>query len=98
MLSPSALDIPKYHHEHWDGSGYPNQLKGEEIPQAARIFAVVDVWDALINDRPYRKAWSYQQARAYIAERAGAQFDPRVVAAFLACIDHSAQKAGGASP
>ena len=56
-----ALDIPYCHHEKWDGTGYPRGLKGEQIPLAARIFAIVDVWDALSSDRPYRKAWS--QAR-----------------------------------
>jgi response regulator RpfG family c-di-GMP phosphodiesterase len=76
------MDIPKYHHEHWDGSGYPNHLK-EAIPLAARIFAIIDVWDALIHDRPYRPAMSKDQARAHIAERSGTQFDPRLVAKFL---------------
>lgn len=78
-----ALAIPKYHHEHWDGSGYPDHLKGEEIPLAARIFSVVDVWDALTHDRPYRAAWSGEEACMYIAERAGKQFDPSVVEAFV---------------
>ncbi len=81
-----ALDIPYYHHEKWDGSGYPHGLKGETIPLAARIFAVVDVWDALTNDRPYRKAWSPAQAAAHIREQAGQHFDPQVVQAFLAHI------------
>ncbi len=88
MLSPieylrPALDIPYCHHEKWDGTGYPRGLEGEEIPLAARIFAVVDVWDALTSDRPYRAAWSAEQARAYIREQAGKHFDPRVVASFL---------------
>ncbi|HEU5299957.1 MAG TPA: PAS domain S-box protein [bacterium] len=74
-----ALDIPLYHHEKWDGTGYPQGLKGEQIPLAARIFAVADVWDALRSDRPYRKAWPEEQARAYIASQAGKHFDPRVV-------------------
>jgi response regulator RpfG family c-di-GMP phosphodiesterase len=78
-----ALDIPYCHHERWDGTGYPRGLKGEQIPLAARIFAVIDVWDALCSDRPYRKAWPEQQAREYIHSRAGAHFDPRVVNAFL---------------
>ena len=81
-LSPS-LDIPRYHHERWDGSGYPEGLEGEDIPLAARIFAVVDVWDALRSDRPYRKAWSDQKAREYLREQAGKEFDPRIVDAFL---------------
>ncbi len=88
MLSPilflhAALDIPRCHHEHWDGNGYPRKLQGEEIPLSARIFAVVDVWDALTSDRPYRLAWTYEKTREYICERAGKQFDPRVVQAFF---------------
>jgi HD-GYP domain-containing protein (c-di-GMP phosphodiesterase class II) len=78
-----ALDIPHHHHERWDGSGYPDGLKGTDIPLAARIFAVVDVWDALISDRPYRKAWSRQKAIRYIREQAGMQFDPSIVDAFM---------------
>jgi response regulator RpfG family c-di-GMP phosphodiesterase len=78
----SALDIPHYHHEKWDGSGYPHGLKGEAIPLAARIFAVVDVWDALRFDRPYRKAWQEEEVNAHIRSLAGSHFDPRVVAAF----------------
>jgi diguanylate cyclase (GGDEF)-like protein/PAS domain S-box-containing protein len=79
-----ALAIPHSHHEWWDGSGYPRGLQGEQIPLAARIFAVVDVWDALRSDRPYRAAWSDEQVCAYLREQAGIQFDPQVVAAFLA--------------
>ncbi|MBP8933203.1 MAG: HD domain-containing protein, partial [Candidatus Atribacteria bacterium] len=78
-----ALDIPYCHHERWDGSGYPRGLKGEEIPLSARIFAVVDIWDALISDRPYRLAWSREKAREYLQEQAGQHFDPRVVEKFL---------------
>jgi HD-GYP domain-containing protein (c-di-GMP phosphodiesterase class II) len=78
-----ARDVPYAHHERWDGSGYPRRLKGEEIPLAARIFAVVDVYDALTSDRPYRPAWSEEEARAYLARAAGRLFDPAVVAAFL---------------
>ncbi len=78
-----ALDIPRYHHEKWDGSGYPCGLKGEQIPLSARLFAIVDVWDALCNDRPYRLAWTAEKARAYIQEQAGTHFDPRVVQTFL---------------
>jgi PAS domain S-box-containing protein len=78
-----ALDIPYCHHERWDGAGYPRGLKGEEIPLAARIFAVVDVFDALTSDRPYREAWSQEEAVRYIREQAGVQFDPRVVETFL---------------
>jgi putative nucleotidyltransferase with HDIG domain len=88
MLSPilylrDALDIPYYHHEKWDGSGYPKGLKGEAIPFAARIFAVTDVYDALTSDRPYRKAWSKEKALDYIGEQAGTHFDPAVVKTFL---------------
>jgi PAS domain S-box-containing protein/putative nucleotidyltransferase with HDIG domain len=78
-----ALDIPYSHHEKWDGSGYPRGLKGEQIPMVARIFAAVDVWDALTSDRPYRKAWTKQEALEYIRQQSGAHFDPRVVDAFL---------------
>jgi PAS domain S-box-containing protein len=78
-----ALDIPHYHHEKWDGTGYPKGLKGEQIPLAARIFAVVDVWDALRSDRPYRDAWPDEKALAHIREQAGKHFDPRVVNVFL---------------
>jgi HD-GYP domain-containing protein (c-di-GMP phosphodiesterase class II) len=78
-----ALDIPYCHHEKWDGTGYPRGLKGEEIPLAARLFAVADVFDALTSDRPYRPAWSRENALAYIREQAGKCFDPRVVEVFL---------------
>lgn len=78
-----ALEIPLCHHEKWDGSGYPRGLKGEEIPLAARIFAVVDVWDALTSDRPYRPAWKEAAALAYLREQAGKHFDPQVVEVFL---------------
>lgn len=78
-----ALDIPYCHHERWDGTGYPRRLKGEEIPLAARIFAVVDIWDALSSDRPYRKAWPSKKVRDYIASLAGTHLDPNVVQAFL---------------
>ncbi|HDD55359.1 MAG TPA: HD-GYP domain-containing protein, partial [Chloroflexi bacterium] len=78
-----ALDIPRYHHERWDGSGYPEGLKGKEIPLAARIFAVVDVWDALRSDRPYREAWPDEKALEHIKEESGKHFDPRVVEVFL---------------
>jgi PAS domain S-box-containing protein/putative nucleotidyltransferase with HDIG domain len=91
MLSPilylrPALDIPYDHHEKWDGTGYPRGLKGEAIPLAARIFAVVDVWDALRSDRPYRAAWSEDRVRAHIQSLAGTHFDPQVVDAFTRLI------------
>lgn len=79
----SAIDIPHYHHEKWDGTGYPKGLKGEEIPISARIFAVVDVWDALTSDRPYRSAWTMEKALRYIHSGAGTHFDPAVVNIFL---------------
>ncbi|WP_448338004.1 HD domain-containing phosphohydrolase [Chloroflexus aurantiacus] len=78
-----ALDIPYCHHEKWDGTGYPRGLRGEQIPLAARIFALVDVWDALTNDRPYRKAWSREQAWQYIHDQKGKHFDPQLVDLFL---------------
>ena len=78
----AALDIPYCHHEKWDGSGYPRGLKGEEIPLAARIFSVIDVWDALRSDRPYRAAWTAQETLDYLQEEAGKSFDPLVVARF----------------
>jgi HD-GYP domain-containing protein (c-di-GMP phosphodiesterase class II) len=88
MLSPisylrPALDIPASHHEKWDGTCYPRGLKGEQIPLAARIFAVVDVFDALTSDRPYRKAWVKEKAFEYILEERGKSFDPRVVDVFM---------------
>ncbi len=82
FLQP-AIDIPFCHHEHWDGKGYPRGLKGEEIPLAARIFSIIDVWDALTSDRPYRQAWSKEKTREYILERSGKQFDPQIVEAFF---------------
>ena len=78
-----ALDIPYCHHEKWDGNGYPRGLKRDEIPLSARIFAVVDVWDALRSDRPYRPAWDTAAVRAHIQRLSGTHFDPRVVDAFL---------------
>jgi len=82
-----ALNIPYCHHEKWDGSGYPRGLKGDRIPLEARIFAVVDVWDALRSDRPYRKAWSIEKAKQHILEQTGSQFDPKVVEYFLKLIN-----------
>jgi PAS domain S-box-containing protein len=78
-----ALDIPYCHHEKWDGTGYPRGLKGEEIPLAARLFAIADVYDALTSDRPYRKAWSRAEALEYIRQQSGTYFEPRVVEVFL---------------
>ena len=88
LLSPirflrPALDIPQFHHEKWDGSGYPAGLKGEAIPLVVRAFAVVDVYDALTSDRPYRAAWSKERALEHILSEAGTHFDPEVVRAFV---------------
>jgi putative nucleotidyltransferase with HDIG domain len=80
FLNP-ALDIPRCHHERWDGTGYPHGLRGEEIPLAARAFAAVDIWDALSHDRPYREAWPQERVRAHITALAGTHLDPDVVAA-----------------
>ncbi len=82
-----ALDIPLYHHERWDGTGYPKGLKGTEIPLAARLFAVIDVWDALRSDRPYRKAWSKKKTLQHIQSESGKHFDPEVVKKFILLIE-----------
>ena len=82
-----ALDIPYCHHERWDGSGYPRGLMGEKIPFAARIFAVVDVWDALTSDRPYRQAWTQERAMEYLQAKVEVDFDPQVVEMFLQMIE-----------
>lgn len=89
MLAPiqylkSALDIPYCHHEKWDGTGYPRGLKGEQIPLTARIFAVVDIWDALSSDRPYRSAWPAKKVIEHLRSLSGTQFDPEVV---KVCLD-----------
>ena len=81
-----ALDIPYCHHEKWDGSGYPRGLEGTAIPLVARIFAVVDVWDALRSDRPYRKAWSKEKTLKHIREGSGKHFDPKIVKIFMELI------------
>jgi putative nucleotidyltransferase with HDIG domain len=88
MLAPipylkPALNIPYFHHEKWDGTGYPLGLKCEQIPLEARIFAVADVWDALLSDRSHRKGWTPEQAIEYIRAHSGTHFDPRVVECFL---------------
>ena len=83
-----ALDIPLYHHERWNGKGYPEGLTGTNIPLAARIFAIVDVWDAVTNERPYHKAWSEDEALALIRAERGEHFDPDVVDAFLEILGH----------
>lgn len=92
MLAPiaylnPALDIPFYHHERWNGSGYPHGLKGEQIPLSARLFAIVDVWDALRSDRPYRKAIPREQVIDYLSENANILFDPKLVQLFLEFVE-----------
>lgn len=92
MLSPinylqKALEIPYCHHEKWDGSGYPRGLRGERIPTAARLFAIVDVWDALRSNRPYRKAWKDKDVLDYLRDQSGKHFDPKMVTAFLGVLN-----------
>jgi HD-GYP domain-containing protein (c-di-GMP phosphodiesterase class II) len=94
MISPieflqPAIDIPYCHHERWDGTGYPRKLKGEEIPFAARIFAIIDVWDALTSNRPYRKALPVDEVKQRIQDDSGRHFDPQVVKAFMQMDDLS---------
>jgi len=100
MLSPidflkPALDIPYCHHERWDGSGYPRGLKGEEIPLSARIFSVVDVWDALFSDRPYRLAWPADKVWEHIRSLSGVHFDPQVVKGFRIMYEQGIEKVEG---
>jgi HD-GYP domain-containing protein (c-di-GMP phosphodiesterase class II) len=85
----NATHIPYYHHEWWDGSGYPEGLAGEDIPLPARIFAIADVWDSLSSDRPYREAWPPEKVLAYIQDHTGTHFDPRVVETFLGLLMES---------
>jgi len=87
-----AMDIPMFHHEKWDGTGYPSKLADENIPLAARIFSVVDVWDALTSDRPYRKAWDCERTKKYLHEESGRHFDPQVIEEFLKMLDDLVQK------
>ncbi|HET9588076.1 MAG TPA: HD domain-containing phosphohydrolase [Anaerolineales bacterium] len=94
LLSPvgyltPALKIPHWHHEKWDGSGYPDGLQGEQIPFPARLFALADVYDALISNRPYRSAWSRQDAVRYIESQSGTHFDPRLVPEFLRLVNET---------
>ena len=78
-----ALEIPHWHHEKWDGTGYPDHLQGEDIPFSARMFALVDVYDALTSDRPYRPAWSKEQTLEYMESQSGLYFDPLILKTFL---------------
>lgn len=92
MLTPiqylhPAIPIPYCHHERWDGTGYPQGLKGTQIPLSARIFAVVDIWDALTSDRPYRKAWDRRRTLDHIDSLRGTHLDPDVAKAFLEMMD-----------
>jgi len=93
-----AQNIAYCHHEKWDGSGYPRGLKGESIPLGARIFAVVDVWDALLSDRPYRLAWSEENVRQYLIDQSGRHFDPQIVEAFLQMIDEEESQSENLTP
>jgi HD-GYP domain-containing protein (c-di-GMP phosphodiesterase class II) len=88
-----AIDIPYCHHERWDGSGYPRGLRGVEIPLAARVFAVVDVWDALRYNRPYRPGWSGEQVKQFLIAQKGIAFDPHAVDVFVRSIDSEASDA-----
>ncbi|WP_407572732.1 HD domain-containing phosphohydrolase [Deinococcus altitudinis] len=83
FIPPAALQLVRHHHERWDGAGYPDHLRGEAIPVLARLFAVVDTYDALVSERPYKSAWSRQEAEAELSQQAGQQFDPVMVQAFL---------------
>jgi putative nucleotidyltransferase with HDIG domain len=87
-----ARDVVRHHHERWDGQGYPDRLAGEDIPPAARVFAVADTLDALTTDRPYRQACSLDDARAEIARGAGTQFDPQVVEVFARIPDETLKR------
>jgi len=91
FLKP-AMDIPYRHHERWNGTGYPDGLSKKDIPLSARIFAIVDVWDAITSDRPYRQAWSKEKSLAYIREQSGILFDPQIVQVFLELIDNEEHK------
>ena len=99
LLSPiaylrPALDIPYCHHEKWDGSGYPRGLKGEQIPLVARLFAIIDVWDALLSDRPYRQGWPKEKVIEQIKSLSGSHFDPKAVELFLKKIYEDTEGAG----
>lgn len=87
FLQPAA-EIAHCHHENWDGSGYPQGLKAEKIPRFARIVSVCNVWNALVSDQPYRRAWMQKDALSYIEDASGKQFDPEVVDTFVRFITH----------
>jgi HD-GYP domain-containing protein (c-di-GMP phosphodiesterase class II) len=90
LVSNAACPSP-LHHEKWDGSGYPDGLAGEDIPVAARIFALVDVYDALTSDRPYRSAWPQADVLGYMHEQTGAHFDPQLIPAFMEMVGNQLQ-------
>ena len=83
FLPCACMPIPRFHHEKWDGSGYPDGLAGEAIPLAARLFTFADVYDALTSNRPYRPAWSHAEALEYISKNSGLHFDPHIVPEFI---------------
>ena len=83
----SSIDIPYCHHEHWDGAGYPQGLQGKDIPLAARIFSVADIWDALHSDRPYRKKWAKEEIIEHIQSISGSYLDPEIAGVFLDCLN-----------
>ena len=89
-----ALEIPYCHHEHWDGSGYPRGLKGNQIPLSARIFSIIDIWDALLSDRTYRKAWTADRVTAYLKEIAGTHIDPNILPIFFKMIEETESTTG----
>ncbi len=99
LLSPieylrDAIEIPYCHHEHWDGSGYPRGLKGTQIPLSARIFSIIDIWDALLSDRSYRKAWERDKVISYLKEIAGKHIDPDILEIFLRMIEETEIETG----
>lgn len=91
FVPPEVLQLIRFHHERWDGGGYAGGLRGEAIPLLARLFSVVDVYDALRSARPYKVAWTPEEVVAYLREEAGHQFDPSVVAAFLQMLEENSE-------
>lgn len=93
ILRP-AIEIPYCHHERWDGKGYPRGLRSEQIPLAARLFAIVDVWDSLSSDQPYRAAWGKDEIVEHMRESSGKHFDPKLVDPFLVMMEEPTDQAG----